>query len=329
LLELGARALARASIGRIRPYDALFWAHDRAVASLPWPAGVDVAYAYEDAALATFERARKRGIPRIWDLPAPHYRTRERVWREEPGRWPGAAREGASLEPEWKLKRKDGELALATGVIVASSYTMSSLREAGYGARAAIIPYGFPLRQFPPKDRARDQPFTVLAVGSLSLAKGTPYLLEAWRRADVQGRLRLVGPLRLARTFMDRYAGRFEHVPHVPRALLGSEYRQADLLVFPTLGDGFGLVMQEAMCSGTPVLATPCSGAPECITTGNEGWIVPERSVDALTERIREAALDRDRLDAMGRAARSRAEHWTWAHAGAALADAVEQLCTC
>jgi starch synthase len=129
----------------------------------------------------------------------------------------------------------------------------------------------------------------------------------------------LVGPLRLSKVFLDRYAGIFHHWPSVPKSELQARYAAADLLVFPTLGDGFGLVMQEAMCCGTPVVTTPCGGGPECITDGVDGWLVPERSIDAIVERLRSAAADRDRLAIVGKAARLRAESWTWRHAEDAL----------
>jgi glycosyltransferase involved in cell wall biosynthesis len=102
------------------------------------------------------------------------------------------------------------------------------------------MPYAFPVESFAARLKAPEGLFTVLSVGTHDLRKGTPYLLEAWKRAGIrEGKLRLVGPLRLASRFMARYAGTFEHVPHVPKARLGDEYGGADLVVFPTLGDGF------------------------------------------------------------------------------------------
>ncbi len=164
----------------------------------------------------------------------------------------------------------------------------------------------------------------MLSVGTHDLRKGTPYLLEAWKRAAIpDAELHLVGPLRLAKTFVDAYAGTFRHWPHVPKSELAPRYRAADLLAFPTLGDGFGLVIQEAMSCGTPVVTTPCGGGPESITDGQDGMLVPPQDVDALVDRFRFAAQNRDRLFEMGRRARARAEAWTWDHAGAAL---VEQL---
>jgi alpha-maltose-1-phosphate synthase len=109
----------------------------------------------------------------------------------------------------------------------------------------------------------------------------------------------------------------------VPKAVLGGRYAASDVLVFPTLGDGFGLVIQEAMCTGTPVITTPCGGGPECIDDGVNGWIVPARDVDALVERLRFCASNRDRVFATGQAARARAEQWTWRDAEAALVRAL------
>jgi D-inositol-3-phosphate glycosyltransferase len=76
-------------------------------------------------------------------------------------------------------------------------------------------------------------------------------------------------------------------------------------------------VIQEAMCCGTPVVTTPCGGGPECITEGEDGWLIPPRDVDSLVERLRDCAANRDRTFAVGRAARIRAERFTWREAGA------------
>ena len=236
-------------------------------------------------------------------------------------RWPGVGTV-APTEPEWKRKRKDGELRLAAAVAVASAFTRASLPDDGTRRPVLVIPYGFPIELFTPKSTVESERFTVLAVGSQNVRKGTHYLLQAWKHAALKGaRLRLIGPLGLSRQFLRDFDGLYEHVPHVPRARLQGEYQAADLLAFPTLGDGFGLVIQEAMCCGTPVLTTPCGGGPECLKSGEHGWIVSPRDIDALVDILREASRNRDRTGAMGRAARRRAEQWTWDDAARALVD--------
>ncbi len=325
--ELAARGAGfvgpKATRGR-RTYDALFVWHDAMLARLRWPHHVDAVYAYEDGALRTFRRARRTGLGTLWDSAAIHWQAAERIWREESGRWPGAMGLHPPLEPEWKKRRKDQELALADIVCVASRFAQGTLQDAGSRVPILRVPYGFPVESFCAKSSRPDGPFTVLAVGTHDLRKGTPYLLEAWHRAGLRGaRLRLVGPMRLTKGFLARYGGLFEHVPYVPRSTIEREYQAADLLAFPTLGDGFGLAIQEAMCCGTPVVTTPCGGGPECVAHGEEGWIVPARSVDALVETLREAYADPSRVYQAGLAARRRAERWTWVDAGDELISSI------
>jgi glycosyltransferase involved in cell wall biosynthesis len=322
-VELAARALG-AALRRTglatKSYDAIFVAHDAAVSLMRWPAETTAIYAYEDAALWTFRRAAREGLTRIWDLPLPHYQTIAQMFRDEARRWPDAVAGPPPIEPEWKQRRKDAELALATRVSVASAFTKQSVDRLGLSIPVTVTPYGFPVESFEARARPPARKFTVLSVGTQDLRKGTPYLLEAWRRAAIpDAELHIVGPIGLAKSFVDRYAGTFIHHPHVPKGELGARYAAADLLVFPTLGDGFGLVIQEAMCCGTPVVTTPCGGGPECITDDVDGWLIPPRDIDALVERLRSAAADRDRTAALGRSARARAERWTWQQAGDAL----------
>lgn len=324
-VELAARLVGRAVRRRgFKPYDAIFAAHDRALSLVRWPRETTAIYAYEDAALHTFERAEREGLQRIWDLPLPHYLTIQRVLADEYKRWPGAMIGPPHSEPDWKRRRKDRELQLATTISVASAFTKKSLEDRDVRVPIVVAPYGFPTDSFVARTERPSGPFTVLSVGTHDLRKGTPYLLEAWKRAAIpDAELHLVGPLRLAKTFVDAYAGTFRHWPHVPKSELAPRYHAADLLAFPTLGDGFGLVIQEAMSCGTPVVTTPCGGGPESITDGKDGMLVPPQDVDALVDRLRFAAQNRDRLFEMGRRARARAEAWTWDHAGTALVQSL------
>lgn len=321
-IEIGARVAARVIPG-LSAYDAMFVAHDAAVARLRWPKEVDAVYAYEDAALRTFRRAERMNLRRIWDLPVPHWRTLAAMWEREHRRWPTAGK-APHVEPEWKRRRKDEELGLANVVSVASSFTKSSLEANDAPAPVVVTPYPFPIEQFPARAKRPSGPFTVLAVGTHGLRKGTPYLLDAWKRAELRdARLILIGHLDLSKAFLDGYAGAFQHIPHVARADLAPHYQAADVLAFPTLGDGFGLVMQEAMCSGTPVITTRCGGGPECIRSGEDGWIVETSSVDALVDALRARAADREGTWRAGAAARAKAETWTEAIAASALVDAL------
>jgi glycosyltransferase involved in cell wall biosynthesis len=327
--EVGARLVARAAIalGRRTPstYDAVFIAHDRATAAIPWPRQADGVYVYEDCARATFEKAIRRSMRTVLDVPAPYYGALADRWRAEWRRFPSAMDTPPPIEPEWKRRRKDTELRASDLVSVASAHTRSSLEGAPIRGAVVVTPYGFPTELFSPKTAPPDGPFTVLAVGAQTLRKGTHCLLMAWKRAGLRdARLKLIGPLRLGQRFLDEHAGLFEHVEHLPRREIAAEYQRADLVAFPTLGDGFGLVIQEAMCSATPVVTTPSCGGPECITDGQDGWIVPAGDIDALVENIRFCHANRDRVRQVGLAARARAERSTWRASGDALVGALD-----
>ena len=128
--ELAARVTAQASAKapwRVSRYDALYITHDFVTSIDRWPRETTAVYAYEDGARRTFERARRQDLERIWDLPLPHYATIEEMLVAEYHRWPGAALGPPHREPDWKQRRKDAELALATKVSVASAFTKKSL----------------------------------------------------------------------------------------------------------------------------------------------------------------------------------------------------------
>jgi len=88
--------------------------------------------------------------------------------------------------------------------------------------------------------------------------------------------------------------------------------RESDVLVFPTLFDGFGLVILEAMAQGTVVVATPHCAAPDLLEDGRDGFIVPIRSADAIADRLTRLSEDRDLLARMSEAARQTAGHRSW-----------------
>lgn len=311
---------------RVRAYDCLYALHDWAVSRRSWPSDTAAVYAYEDGALATLRRARRSRLPAIWDLPLPHHEFLTSMWQEEARRWPSATRDRPN-EPRWKVARKSEELALASAVCVASRFTQSTLPTWAHRTPVIVVPYGYPTDRFRPKVRVAGGPFIAVSVGTQNVRKGTHYLLEAWRRAALKdAKLRLIGPMGLEASFLEQFRSHFEHVPHLPKSALEAEYQAADLLVFPTLADGFGLVMQEAMACGTPVLTTACGGGPECISDGVEGWIVPSQDIDALVDTLRSAAASRDRLHRMGQASRRRAESWSWQDAAAKLIADLEAL---
>jgi len=79
---------------------------------------------------------------------------------------------------------------------------------------------------------------------------------------------------------------------------------QCDLYVQPSLSEGFGLALVEAMGCGIPVLASAVGGAPEIIEHGRTGWLLKKPTVEQLVFDLKKIWLDRERLSSVGLAGR-------------------------
>ncbi len=90
-------------------------------------------------------------------------------------------------------------------------------------------------------------------------------------------------------------------------------YAAADLFLFPTYYDTFGLVLTEAMATGIPAVASRAAGAAELIQHGENGWLTPEPwDPEQIAEGVRALTIDPIRREAMGLAARATVERYTW-----------------
>lgn len=320
--RFGAKLKPGGPTSKVNWYDLLFCGHDLQV-SKELDADLDAVYAYEDGARRTFDVAKRRETIAVYELPLGYYEgvahELERARRERPGL--GAV---PKIEPEWKRRRKDAELELADIVVVPCAWARESLRHSKVGASKSTIkiPYGTPADEVSMRAHPADAPFTVLFAGQICLRKGVPHLIDAWKRLGLKNaRLRIAGHMKQGDACLREASASLAYLGSLSRVKLFEEMRRADLFVFPSLAEGFGLVIGEAMALGLPVLTTTNTGGTELITDGRDGLLVPAHDTDALAERIEWAALHRDELFEMGRRARARAEQWTWGHYRRALVE--------
>jgi glycosyltransferase involved in cell wall biosynthesis len=106
---------------------------------------------------------------------------------------------------------------------------------------------------------------------------------------------------------------------HVAQAEVARRMAEADVLVFPTLSDGFGLVQLEAMAQGLPVIATSACG--EVVRDGVDGFVVPSGESAPLVARLQRLRREPDLYAAMSRAALIRATEFSPDRHLAALLD--------
>lgn len=138
-----------------------------------------------------------------------------------------------------------------------------------------------------------DGPF-LLAVGTIQTRKNTSRLLDAYGAADLPHRLVLAGrPGAGSANLLAKVAGfggRVVVLPRVSDSELRHLYRAASALLFPSLDEGFGLPILEAMQSDLPVLTSSVSAMPE--VAGDAALLVDPTDVSAIRDGMRRIATD-------------------------------------
>ncbi len=215
----------------------------------------------------------------------------------------GIAHHQYPLERPWArrlLARNLAEYALADRIYVSSGHAWESFVEEGVPeARLARFPLTPAPRFMPDVDaRASSPSFDIVYVGSLSVAKGVPLLIDAVRRlTHTDLRLVLAGGwgTRGMRRFVQRACaedGRIVVCPGDPLPHL----QRAAVYAHPSYEDGFGYAPVEALACGVPAIVSANTGMRELIEPGRNGLVVPTGDLDALTQAL-EAAYRGEAFD--------------------------------
>lgn len=269
----------------------------------------NLVFGYESSSLLTFRRARSLGIPRVLYQPIACAETALELLEEEKQRLPALADTlRYNWFPEEELERRREERRLADVILCASAFTRQSLIKAGVEAEKIFVePYGVDQSAFAPSTEKASN-FSVIWASSYTQTKGIGYLLEALVREPVPGiELVLAGyPYGTDAVALYEDRVRVRRLGHISRQELGQVMRRCHVHVFPTLLDGFGRNIIEAMASGLPVITTPNCAGPDLIEDGVTGFIVPIRNVDAICERLAWIYDHPQEAIEMGRRARGR-----------------------
>ena len=227
------------------------------------------------------------------------------------------------LEPrlEMFVEAENREHEMANRIMVASSFARRTLVEQGVPeAKVKILSYGvseeFLAQGRKRKERSPGSPLRFLFLGHLSAGKGLRQLLGAWNGLGPEkGELVLMGGGAQDEWKNLAGAGVIFRGPGSRGEVL-AEMARCDVLVFPSLFEGFGLVILEAMAAGLPVIASRNTGGPDVIEEGKEGFIVPAGSVVALREKMEWCVRNPEKVVEMGRAGHRRAELFSWENYG-------------
>ena len=325
--------------GRVRiPYRALgamraFKLHDRLVAHVlrRLNGQIDIVHAWPLGALETLRTARRLGISTVLERPNAHTRLAYTAVQDE------CERIGVELPPDHEhafnaeiLEREEAEYALADAMLCPSEFVVRSFLDYDVPAQRLVRHiYGYDERRFhpPAEPRTAAEGLTVLFVGVCAVRKGVHLALEAWldSPASTTGTFMIAGEFlpayrdKLARMLDDPSVQALGHRTDVPELM-----RRCDVLVLPSIEEGFGLVCTEAMASGcVPLVSDACTD-------------VCEHDVNALVHRVGDVATlsrqltalheDRALLERLRDGCLRTAPEVTWTKAGERLVAAYEQV---
>lgn len=292
--------------------------------------GLSGIYGYEDGSLATFTEAKKLGIKCIYDLPIGYYKSALLLMKNEFDDNPdwSSTLTGFNDSPE-KLKKKDQELSIADAIFVASSFTKKTLKNySGNLKEIKVIPYGFPEVNFKKLYKPLEgRKLKVLFVGGLSQRKGLSYLFDAVEGLQNKLELTVVGHKVVSDcTALNKALERHHWMPSLSHDQVLKCMREHDVLVFPSLFEGFGLVITEAMSQGVPVITTDRTAGPDLIKHGEDGWIISPSSSIAIKEVLLTILEKPELLEQFGLASQAKAKSRPWSVYGQDMADAISSL---
>ena len=302
--------------------------HDRIVARrLKKLAGkIDIVHAWPLGALETLKTAAKLGIPTVLERCNAHTGFAMEVVQKE------CDRLGIVLPPDHehaynaeKLHKEEEEYRLATRVLCPSEFVVKTFLDEGYPReQLSRHIYGYDEKVYYPSKEPRDpkRGLTMISVGVCAVRKGLHYALEAWLRSPASKD----GTFLIAGEFLPAYQEKLASMlAHPSVKVLGHRndvpdlLRKTDILVLPSIEEGFGLVIAEAMASGcVPLASDACTEICSHMKTGLMHHV---GDIDALTEHITMLHEDRGLLQRLRAESLRTAPEITWTAAGRILLD--------
>lgn len=267
------------------------------------------------SSIKLIKKAKLRGSFIIGDIVNPHPKTQLSLIQEEYSK--------QSLRFEYDkykkiVDREVKELELCDMYFAPSSFVRESYAKNNISNNQIIInPYGVNLNSFNGNRHNKienESVFRVVCVAQFNLRKGQYYLIEAWKKLNLpNSELILVGLSTDESSYLIRNnRDLFTYYPSIPNYKLKEIFHNSSIFVLPSIYDGFGLVILEAMASGLPVITTENTAGKDIIENGKDGFVVPIANIDKLAETIEKLYLDVSLREYMSTNAIEKSKYYTW-----------------
>jgi alpha-1,3-rhamnosyl/mannosyltransferase len=181
-------------------------------------------------------------------------------------------------------------------------------------ARVHVVHHGTNPIAVPPANAVRES--VVLNVGAIQTRKNIARLVQAFETLDASWRLVLAGSFGYgADAIRERIqsspaSDRISVLGYVSTAELANWYARAAIFAFPSLDEGFGMPLLEAMAAGVPVLTSTTSALPE--VAGDAALLIDPHDGDALSAALQRLANDQDLRLELARMGRLRIQEFSW-----------------
>lgn len=198
-------------------------------------------------------------------------------------------------------------LKRATQVTSVSQFTANLVRnDLAYHDDIRVIYNGVDIHRFVPRKRSAKTPIKVLFAGNLTRRKGADLLPDIAQKLDKDIHILYTSGLRAHKRFS--VSPVLKALGVIPYDNMPALYQEIDILLFPTVREGFGLVAAEAMACGVPVVATNCSSLPEIVVDGKSGFLCELGNAADFAEKINILAQSPELRQKMGEFNRERVE---------------------
>jgi len=262
-----------------------------------------VVHAFSGVALELFEHLRLESPQTFKSLTrgSAHIETQHQLLLEE------QTRAGVPIElpSAWMIQRERREYQLADNIVTLSSFARESFVEKQVPReKLSLLPLGSNVQRFRPSNavvverinRLRTgSRLKILFTGNISLQKGFIDLIAIAEALKDYADIHLVGNVTPdAQALFHRSQQLFQWTPRVPETELPKIYDAADIYLFPTIQDGFAVVLAQAQAACLPILATRNCAAPDMVIEGVTGHLFPIRRPDLFIQRLQAWNLQRD-----------------------------------
>ena len=291
------------------------------VAKLAIKTNCDAVIMYDTNATKCFYYLKKKApeIKRIMDVSAANRLFMKNIYEKDFSISPSFSdklfSERSFLWNEDSLERIRNEIVFTDQFLVPSRFVKDSLTYSGVKKECIFIcPYGANYSCLStPKKYYVDKPLQIIYVGNVTEMKGIYYLLEAALKIDkTKASFTIVGDYDKDDVHFSKYKDSVSFTGLVLHSEVEKILKRADLFVFPSLGDSFGLAVLEALSCGLPCIVSEYTGAKDIITDYENGFVVKAQSVDAIVEKIDWCITHKDRLEKMSENAIEIAKQYSW-----------------